>query len=197
MDKKNQISYITFSITDTQQLIKNIYTKLTVVITIIGAFVFCLYTNLGKLMANFCEYSPYLKLTIISLIANIVICIWLTAKILFPTHNPTENITVEDKSPKLKFFHAENRYADKNLSSFFNLESNKLKTQFEKYASLVNMADDEELLDSLIFELLKLSYIRNIKTKRLKTLFAYLIIATITFVLFDILFTYENTMIQH
>ncbi len=196
MDLKTQIQFVSLAITDTQQLIKNLDSKLTVVITILGSFLVTYVNKAENIIVNFCEYSFTFRLILVLLLLLIALCIILISKILIPTNNPKNHIIFGNKSvPKIDFFLAENITPNGIGYLFHDTVKSKLKMPFDTYVISLNNSDDKELLDSLTFELFKLNYIRNIKYNRFKVLLSFLTLTTIVFFISFIWYTIENQQI--
>ena len=103
-------------------------------------------------------------------------------RIIRPTNNPVDNINLGNATlPALPFFIAPNN----NIRgfAFFNSSKHKLNLSLEIFLNEVTVSNNDEIIKSLSFELLKISFIRNIKSDRFNFLILGLVITTILFVI--------------
>lgn len=113
----------------------------------------------------------YLGVFVIALVVNIL----LTLRLMFPTENPNKHIVTGDFEPRNLFFLHE-------LD-----EHNRIRPSVVEYLARLSTLSDDGILQEYISELLKLSYIRNLKSKRLADSFRLLqilIVALAVFCLF-------------
>ena len=109
-------------------------------------------------------------------------------RVLFPTIDPYRNVRVP-KTLAPRFFLTE--LSDKSLLRLFS-SSDRYATLTEthaKYKESVLAAAPEELISVLCSEVLKLSFIRQLKTDRLIWFGAILILTVIVFLVFIFLST--------
>ena len=190
---ENKINFLNTAISDAQELIRFIDSKTTVIITILSAYILAFFASLEKIIEYSSGYSfcfwLFLILFFILLIASIVI----TTRIIKPTNNPIENVTLGNLSnPNLKFFITPNDYGNDKFYLFKNSKKFKLTENFETYLNGVNTFSNQDIIDSLTFELFKVSYIRNIKNDRFNSLLTLLIFTTLSFFISYFFFTIET-----
>lgn len=198
MDKKianmeNKISFLTTAITDAQELIRFIDTKTGIAITIIAAYLVAIFSSSEKI-AQYCSYySFWLWMTLIIFFIFLILSIWVIVRIIRPTNNPVENINIDEQSiPPLNFYLSPNSYSKNWFYPFCNFKKFKLTEDFKKYLSTVDASSDNEIVNSLSFELFKTSYIRNIKSDRLNILIRFLLVLTISFFAYYFLYSIET-----
>jgi len=198
IDKKianmeNKISFLTTAITDAQELIRFVDTKTGITITIIAAYVVAIFSCIEKIVQFYSKYSFWVWLTLIIFIVFLLLSIWVIVRIIRPTNNPVENVTIEEQNiPSLKFYLSPNKYSSNWFYPFCNSKRFKLSESFENYLKTLDNSSDTDIISSLTFELFKTSYIRNIKSDRLNILIRYLIVLTISFFAFYILYSIET-----
>ncbi len=190
MDPKDKIPFLTLAINDTQQLIKNIDTKLTVVLTILGAFIVTYFNKIDEIIYHSKELGHWWWLTMILFVYYLIRTIVLTAKILIPTQNPSLHINMGTaSSPKVDFFLPTNNYANGDIHLFNDTIMCYLSKNYNDFINEVKNADGNDLIEALSYELLKLSYIRNLKYNRFKALIKSLSTTTILFFTTFIIFS--------
>ncbi len=190
---ENKINFLNTAISDAQELIRFIDSKTTVIITILSAYILAFFASLEKIIEYSSSYSfcfwLFLILFLILLIASIVI----TTRIIKPSNNPIENVILGNLSnPNLKFFITPNDYGNDKFYLFKNSKKFKLTENFETYLNGVNTFSNQDIIDSLTFELIKVSYIRNIKNDRFNSLLTLLIFTTLAFFISYFFFTIET-----
>ncbi|TAF08110.1 MAG: hypothetical protein EAZ75_11570 [Flavobacteriia bacterium] len=186
MEKK--ITFLTAAITDAQELIRFIDTKTAIVITILGAYIVAIFSVLDKIISNYNLFSLMFWSLISCFSILLIFCVVITARIINPTNNPTKNIALGNTSlPSLQFYLPTNNY-NNIWYPFFNSEKFNLSNTFESYSSELK---NKQIVKSLTFELLKISYIRNVKNDRFKILIYFLIATTAVFFATYILFQIE------
>ncbi|MFN4027710.1 MAG: hypothetical protein ACK4IZ_09710 [Flavobacterium sp.] len=191
MEKK--ITFLNAAIVDAQELIRFIDTKTAIVITILGSYLVAIFTILDKIIFNSNLFSSLFWFLISLFTVLLIICIVITARIIYPTNNPQKNIVLGNMQvPTLQFYLPMNEY-DSNLFPFFNSEKFRLSTTLESYSSQLK---NKNIIQSLTYELLKISYIRNVKNDRFKVLIYFLIITTFIFFASYIIFQIEMSEIN-
>jgi hypothetical protein len=198
MDK--QIAFLNAAISDAQDLIRFIDTKTTVVISLLAAYVVAFFSIFGKIVEYSSKFSCLFWCCLIVFIFCLIICIIITLRIIIPTNHPAENIKLGDsKQPKIKFFLTPNTYPKGKLYRFINSNKFKLSLDFSEYVKQMKNVKEEEIIDSLSFELFKVNYIRNIKNDRFNSLIFFLIITTIVFFIAYSIYSIEsyNLVIQN
>lgn len=191
MEKK--IDFLKTAISDAQALIQFTDSKTAVAITILSAYVVSFFTVIDKIVKYSWGYSAYFWFLLFLFFLLLVLCIIVTARIIKPTNNPADNINFESSvKPNLIFFLAPNAYVKDSFYFFYNSKKFKLKEDFETYLKQILTASEEDILKSLTFELLKVSYIRNIKNDRFHVLLWLLLGTTISFFICYFIFSIET-----
>lgn len=190
-----KIEFLYFAISDAQELIKFIETKTAVAISIIGSIAVGLFTNLETILKYFNLYSHWFHFTFFMLIILLIICIWITTKIIKPIKNPRDNLQINlEKKNSLNFFIPLNKY---QLGfPFYNSGKHKLSEKLDDYITSVNNLTDLEIIEILSLELLKVSFIRNIKNDRFNHLVTCLILTTLIFVIEYVLYLNQTSNIK-
>lgn len=188
---ENKINFLNSAITDTQDLIKFIETKTAFAITILISYIYVFFT-LFKEIINYSNYfSCYFWCFLSAFIICLTICIITVVKIINPTNNPCNNIELDNKPiPKLKFFLAGNNYYNQ-FYPFYNSNNHKLSESYKVYYKSIVKINDKDIVKTLSFELLKVSFIRNIKNDRLNKLLLFLLLTTIFFIISYSIYCFE------
>ncbi len=195
-----KINYLTTALADTQELIRFIDAKTAIVVTIIGAYIIGAFSVLDKIVMFCDKFSCSFWLTFFGFCVFLIFSILITTKIIKPTDNPYDNIILDEEEkkviPRIPFYIAPNVYKNKWKILFENNKSYKLKQNFSGLKDSLKTATSDDLIDSLSFELLKVSFIRNIKNDRFNVLLIALILTTILFFSFYIIYSHELFIIQ-
>jgi len=194
---ENKINFLNSAISDAQELIRFIDTKTAIVVTILGSYIIAFFTSIDKIIAYKSEYSFWFWMSLILFFLLLICCIGITTRIIKPTNNPVDNLDLDNiQIPKLKYYLPTNNYQNDYLYSFKNSKKYKLSENFKSYYQTIkNDTEDKDIIKALSFELLKVSYIRNIKNDRFNTLLLFLLFTTFTFILSYILFSIETNLI--
>ncbi|WP_353086650.1 hypothetical protein [Flavobacterium sp.] len=192
---ENKITFLSSAIADAQELIRFIDTKTTVVITILGAYIVAFFSVLDKIIANYVHYSNGFIFSLLAFLLLLILTILITVRIIKPTNNPIENIKLGRNTniPTLQFYVSPNDYSKDDFFAFRNSKKFRLSKTLKEYISEL---DDYQIVASLTFELLKVSYIRNVKTDRFNVLMWFLFFTTMTFFISYFYFSIENHFIQ-
>lgn len=139
---------------DTQENIRFIESKTTIIIAIIGAILVYLLDNLSELTCNFTKYNCIFNIVFFLLIINIIICSFFLFKTIYPISNPKS-------------------YLPKEYENYPNLYLSDLNTtngnpSLDSYNKAISNEDNLELAIEL--EYLKTSVIRNEKLENFKKL---------------------------
>lgn len=195
-----KINYLTVALADTQELIRFIDAKTAIVVTIIGAYIIGAFSVLDKIVIYCDKFSWYFWLVFICFCILLISSIIITARIFKPTDNPSDNIKIDGNEKKMitrvPFYIAPNVYNNRWQILFKNDKKYKLKQNFSGLKDNLKKADSDELIDSLTFELLKVSFIRNIKNDRFNYLIITIILTTILFLGFYIVYSHELFLIK-
>jgi uncharacterized membrane protein YhdT len=195
---EKKIEFLYEAIRDAQSIIQFTDSKTAVAITAIGAIVIGSYSNLKKIVNHFTEFDIWFHSTFGILFLALVLTIWIVIRIVFPTNNPRENINIpDDVNIKPRFFVSDNNYKSKFNFLFFNSSDLKLKGQFVDYKDEIQGSSDTAIIESLTFELMKVSFIRTLKNDRFKVLVCFILFTTILFVVNTLIFEYQITGIEN
>jgi len=162
----NKINFITNAISDTQSTIRAIDTKLGAIIA--GSLL--PFSVLGRIWAHIGEISktisPYFGCTLGFLFFLIwITSIFLLIKTLSAIDNPSEHIKSNDH-PKGKFYSGGMFKLGTRDYYFYNSSIKSTETVKEQALNYPN--EENEVIEELAFEHLKLIYIRDIKLHRLR-----------------------------
>jgi hypothetical protein len=195
-----KINYLISAIADAQELIRFIDAKTAIVITIIGAYFIGIFSILDKIVKYCDKFSGPFWVTLSIFVVFLILSILVTARIIKPTDNPLTNIKldVEEKKtiPNIPFYLGPNKYKKKWTIFYKNDKSNKLEQDFSGFKNSLKIAKAEDLIDTLSLELLKVSFIRNIKNDLFNKLIIFLLITTVLFFGFYIIFSHEMFFIE-
>jgi hypothetical protein len=195
-DNENKIAYLIAAITDTQELIRFIDTKSAAVVSVLGAYIVGFFTTLEKTVKYWNQFPCVFWMFWVLFLASLILSITITVRIIRPTFNPTDNIKMDGESlPELPFFLGPNDYGNDSLWLMTNSSAYKLKQDYKSFKQSVSTSDSNKIVESLSFELLKISFIRNIKNDRFNRLLWFLLGVTITFFIFYISFLHHTQVI--
>ena len=196
MDKKiiesnKRIEYLYNAIKETQDLIKFTESKIAFIIGLLSAYFALILLTAETIIKYYIEFSWLLLIIYFLTLISLVICVWITIRIIFPIKDPQHTIDIiADEFPKTKFYLAPNRYKT-IFYPFVNSPRDRLTISFNNYLSQIKNMDEDELIKVLSFELMKISFIRNIKNDRLKWLVVFLVISSIGLIAVYILYHVE------
>lgn len=191
MNKPNQIEFLYNAIFDVQDLIKFIESKAAFIIGILSTYLAVLFLTLESIIKYLPSWS-FAFWSLYGLFISLVFCsIWIILKIIIPINKPGECIKIsKDHVPDIEFYLAPNEY-NTILFPFFNSYNHKLKAEFFSFYNSISALDETLIIKVLTFELFKISYIRNIKTDRLRVLIFYTLLAALSLILFYVKYQVE------
>lgn len=191
MERANQKEYLYNAISDVQDLIKFTESKAAFVIGILTAYVAIIFLTMENVIKYYSNWTCLLLFNYYLFVFLVFLCIWLIARIIIPIKKPTESIKIsKDDIPEMEFYLAPNYYST-FLFPFFNSKKHKLEIDFKSYYHKVLEIDDETIVKVLTLELFKISYIRNIKSDRLKVLIYFLLVTSSLLIIFYIIYQIE------
>lgn len=197
MGTGNRITFLLASIEDAQELIKFADSKTAIVISIIGGYILAIFSSMPDIVRFSCYYDGWIWTSLALFTILLILCIQLALRIIKPTSNPSQHINFEGRpAPILLFFLTPNKYKNKTHSLFRNRRRSKLSIGYNSYESKIQNATNEDIIASLTFELMKVSFIRNIKIDRFNLLIKILICLTISFIAYYLIFTIETDEIK-
>ena len=191
-----QIEFLYSAINDAQELIRFIDTKTAIAITIIGSIFLGFFSTLDTIIKYFFCYSIWFQVLFFLLVLFLIICIWLTTRIINPTDNPKDNLLISSKrSFKIYYFLNKNKYSFG--FPFINSSKHKLDEKFDEYLTSLSNTKPDDILEILTFELFKVNFIRNIKNDRFNVLVKYICITTSIFLIEHIIYLYQTRVIEN
>lgn len=189
---EKRIEFLTTAISDAQELIRFTDTKTAFIFTILSAYVVAFFNSIEKFIKYPCDYSCWFWIFALLYILLMIVCVIVTVRIIKPTNNPVDNINFENTpKPTLNFFLATNDYSKGGYAPVHNSKHYKLTESFKDYSKEINAATDSKIIDSLTLELLKVSFIRNIKNERLDFLLWLLLATTVSFIIAYLMFSVQ------
>lgn len=200
-----KIEFLYSAIKDAQELIRFTDTKTAVVIPILGAFIITYFTQLSNIVKYYNFINIWFWIPFGLFILSLIFCILIVVRIINPTKDPSKNIKIqEEDKPSLVFFLANNDYKKKFLYRFKNSDEFKLdfdsnillKQLLPNIDNTGNGIKEEDIIKTLSFEFLKVSYIRNVKMDRLKSLLRFLLITFIFFIISYIIYLNQLQIIE-
>jgi len=188
----SKFEYLKFAIEDAQEIIRFIDAKTAFAVSVIGAYIVGIISMIEKIVKYLDSYSILFWIMFSSFLILLVFATITTTRIIKPTNNPSENINLNGLAePNLPFYLAGNTYSSW-FFRFINCYTDKHKHDFKGYLDKLNPVTDESIIQTLTFELLKVSYIRNLKNDRFNFLLTILIISSLLFISFYIMYNVET-----
>jgi hypothetical protein len=187
MDENVRTQALTFLykiIDDNQATIRFLDTKAAFGIAILGAIASKLLEPDQISASN--SHGPFVATVWVALILLVILSAFLGFRTIFPTINPSANVSLPDKLEP-KFFISE--LGRKGILRLFSSHKrhSTLKTTHADYSAAVEGATVGELQAVVVAEVLKLSFIRQLKTDRLQWFTRTMIATVILFVVVMIL----------
>lgn len=185
--EKEKLTFLYKAIEDAQETIRLTDEKTGIILLLLTIFVSIMGTHLPDFANYFWNMTPQLQTIFISTAFLFIVCIGITIllmiMVIFPRSNPSEHVAIAYK-PKGFFY-----LYDLNTNWKDYLMDRKeviVKPSFEKYLlEFQEIADAQTLRKELIYELLKVSYIREIKLRRINNIRNWLLsLLTLSLILF-------------
>ncbi len=172
--QEKKIEFLYKSIEDAQQTIRFVDTKTSVTTFVVGLIAALLSSGLSDFADYFWNFTPFLQLVSIILILLITTLLGLTIhcaiQVVFPKTNPAEHVI--KTTPLKNIFYL---YETKLVNGV-----DKIMPVYEEYLKKVNsLANADDIVLELAYELQKVSYIRESKISKVKEMKRYLRIALI------------------
>lgn len=183
MENEKKIEFLYNAISDAQDLIKYIESKTAIIIAILTGYIATFFFSI-EIIIKYDEYWSWaFWICFLTFIISLSITLWIVGRLVFPIRNPIANININSSQiTNIQYYIANNLYDSKWAFLFFNSKKNKLEKDYSTYLTEIGSMSDEILIQSLSQELLKISYIRNIKNDRFRILVTFLIITTVFFI---------------
>lgn len=172
---ETKFNFLVAAISDTQEIIKFIDTKVAFATIAIGGMVTVLFSDTRSICQNYCSLACAAKILLWITVVGIILSIYCLANVIFPiTKSYCAKITP-------RFYLGSNRKEKKR----FILFSNKIDIipTIENYQEQIANADEIQIIKSLTCELYTVSYIREVKTQRLNNLLIILTMTAVAFIL--------------
>lgn len=179
IDRAQQLTFLYKALDDNQNLIKFLDAKAAFAVALLSAMI-------GKILSDFGAYFPwngqshYRQLLVLGFAVSAIIAVVLVGLIVFPTINPALNTSLLPPSGPLFFI---TQFDPKKWRRIFSRspKCSRLAQTHSDYLTQITAADNELLLQIVSGEVLKVSYIRQIKADRFKALAISLVICSILF----------------
>ena len=197
IENDKRIEYLYNAIRETQDLIKFTESKIAFITGLLSAYFALVLLTIENVIKYQIYFSWLLLIAFCLTLISLIVCVWIIIRIIFPIKDPHHIIdAMPDDFPKIKFYLAPNKYKT-IFYPFINSSRDRLTISFGNYLSQIKNMDENELIKVLSFELMKISFIRNIKNDRLKCLVASLVVSSIGLFIFYILYHTELSRIIH
>ncbi len=191
-DGEQKINFLTGAISEAQELIRFTEGKTALVVTLLGAYLIGAFTKVDRIIQYHYLFNCLFWISLILFAITTLLCVIVVARIIYHTTSPLINLKgVKGNTPNLKYFIVPNENKDL-FYPFKNRSKYKLKIDYRTYLRSVKGATEEVIVETLTLELMKVSYIRNLKTDRFAHLLRLLLFTTIAFIFFYFMYTYES-----
>lgn len=180
-NNEHKINFLTSAITDAQELIRFIEAKTAIAITIIGAYFVTFISFFPSVVENYTFLSFWFCLWQIVFLIVSALTIHIMLRVIMPSNNPVYNLNITpEEIPSITYYLGANKY--QNWTGLFrNSHKSKLAIKHHDCYNSILSADDYQVINSLSFELEKVSFIRNLKSDRFKLMIKMLLVNTIAF----------------
>lgn len=165
-----KLNFLYKAIEDAQQAIRFIDTKASILFLFFGIFVSMIGTGLPTYAKYYWHMPRSLQqlfvVMIVIFLFFVTVSIVLAIKVIFPRSNPSQHIKTASMPKEIFYIYKLNSdWKD----CFIDRNKTMLQTSFEDYfAKYKEMKDEFDIEKELIHELLKVSYIRELKIMRLR-----------------------------
>jgi hypothetical protein len=166
-DTSRQFEFLYKALDDNQNVVRFLDAKAGFAIVLLSAMA-------GKILSNLGNYFPvnglplWYLLLLCAFSATLLLAVFIFVRIIFPTSNPAANCRTQATPPPFFLCELEPRRVRRIFAS--NPKYSQLAQDHEMYVEQIRAADDLALLRVVSAEVLKVCYIRQIKTDRLKGL---------------------------
>jgi hypothetical protein len=198
MEKEN-LDFTYAAIRDAQDLIRFTDTKTGAAISVVAGIMAGLFSTLENILKYHAYFSCYLCALFWVTVLLVAASVWIAIRIIKPTHNPEASVDITNQAiPKLKFFIPANKYGflGKLLLPFFNSDNFHLSETLADHKKNIKEASRDDIAIALSMELLKVSFLRNLKVARFNTLVTCIVLTTISFLTFFICYTNQMVLIK-
>ncbi|MFS0882205.1 DUF3307 domain-containing protein [Metabacillus niabensis] len=198
-ENKSKLDFLYKAIDDAQNTIRFTDTKAGAVIAFWTLVLNVLIRTKDDWINLFGELSSNEKILIIIFIFLMLFyflrSIWLSYMTLVPKLNPRKHIDINDFHAQDLFFISETHPEIKGKYLYGNYENLKLKNSAKDYHDKISKLDNNDIEKELVFELQKISFIRNIKISRTSTAITSVIYFLITIMLMFI-YLFGNSLLD-
>jgi hypothetical protein len=176
----HQTTFLYKALDDNQNLIRFLDAKAAFVVALLSAMLSKVLTDLGKYFPRG-EQPIWRQLLVFSFFAAVCVAAFIVARILFPTNNPVANTRLlPHAGPRFYLSELQPKRFPRIFSSkpFYS----QLAEDHQSYVESLLAADEEVILKTVAGEVLKISYIRQIKMERFTYLARVLAVSVLLFV---------------
>lgn len=182
-EQNKKIELLYKAIEDSQLTNRFLDTKLTITTFVLGIYTAAVGSGLGDFSKYFWNLHCWQQAVFIVLLSIIGIVIIVEAVLIiitvFPASNPFEHVKMDGYSPINMFYLAG---MDLKVADYLKIsKKTKLKPSFDTLNSAYSAANLDVIQKELIFELMKVSFIRELKSKRIKFIKSLLISLVVIF----------------
>lgn len=189
---EEKINFLTNAISETQELIRFTETKTALAITLLSAYIVVIFTKLDNIIMYHYKFDLLFWICLYAFLLSLILSIIIITRIILNTTSPVKNIKgINNNNQKLKYFLTPNESKDV-FYPFMNRSKYKLKISFDSYLQSIKDSSSDQIIETLTLELLKVSYIRNLKGDRFRRLLLLLLIVSISFTALYFVYTWET-----
>jgi len=177
-DTETKFDFLVAAISDTQEIIRFIDAKAAVATIAIGGILAAIFPDIKSIHEGYCAYPCYVRLLIWIMAIGICLSIYCLIRVIAPIGK----IYGDEIAPR--FYLTSNK-----KNKWINLFPRKsdISLPVKKYQKQIAEADAEDIINSLTCELYTVSYIREVKSKRLNNLLSIIVVTAIIFTITYIL----------
>lgn len=185
---KQRLDFLYFATKDGQDNIKFVDYKTAFIITLLSGYAIAFFTDINEIISKSGQFCCFFWIFFYLFIFFFLVSAYITYKVIRPIDNPIKNLVLgKSEAPNLECYLSANIYSHPFASIFINSSNAKLDCTHEKYFDDISKAEVNEIIHSLVYELLKISFIRNLKHKRLRALYKSFTLTTFLIILIIIL----------
>ncbi len=173
----NQIQFLQFAVVDTQEVTRYLDTKASFVLIILGA----IWTTSLPFLPDF--KTPglaawMLRINFILFVISLLYGSYLAIRCVALMPNAYKHIVLDDLLPEDK------KLIDQNLFFIPNNRSGMLGSHLNDFIFSIRKLDEDAIVKVMAFEFHKLSYLRNVKSERLRRCFGWMYFLLLHFLVF-------------
>jgi hypothetical protein len=166
-DTSRQLEFLYKSLDDNQNVVRFLDAKAGFAIVLLSAMV-------GKILSSLGNYLPvngmplWYLLLLCAFSTTLLVAVFIFVRIIFPTSNPAANCRIHAPAPPFFLYELKPRRFRRIFTS--NPKYSQLVQDHDAYVEQIRTADGLALVRVVSAEVLKVCYIRQIKTDRLRGL---------------------------